>query len=319
MLWTGEPKPLKPQDYSRAVSGIIDAAQNTGLAVAVYTSGSVSVPGISDLDIWIVFKDRARISWRDFKKALRPEHTKPLLHTPFALHQRVFPGLSYLTDTRGLRLVWGQELRMLPVENPGVVHGAVAGRFAAARLVSLSKVLFFNRARVWSLLCQLNGIKHNYSLLGLPEPEQLIRIQDLRQNWFEMGHERFERLLSLIHDARNLLLDFLAKTGPHGVSANKGPGFRAGHWFFGDFARFSHRPGPLSWLPKTGLFGEVAFSSTRFQVPTHPAMVRALRYTGASDLEMAGRFAAKHDPGAFVGFSPPYPLLKPMGFRRFVP
>jgi len=328
MLWTGEPNQLALQDYDRATEELLGLAKKTPGIAGVYRAGSVSVPGISDLDIVFVARDDARFSWTSLSTGLSEETLcGPVLHSPFIVPESVLPDLGFITDTRGMEHLWGIDLGFTKPSCPEVTNLLVSCGFATERLVSFTKALFCGRGKVRSALCQVNGLSHSFTLLGMAPPGVFARIRELRQNWFASGPERYDELLECLVLARDASLALLRIPWPGLLPASgRDDILAAGHWRFCAGDNFKRRPGPVSWLPKNGIAGEMAFLSTRFTVGVAPGLPGLLAGKlapprGAQEwrrhhevIENYRRLTARH-----VGFSFFATGFAPRGWRRFVP
>lgn len=326
MLWTSEPVPLEPGDYDRATGDFLRVAGSTQGVLGVWQTGSVSVPGISDLDFILVVKNGARLSWNRVKKRLSPETSRVLLHSPLALPESLVPWLGHVNDTRATRRLTGPEIPFVEPANRGLVNILVAARFTMAKLMGLERTAFMRVAGVRSLLCRVHGLRHNFTLMDRPVPPLFDEVTELRESWFSMDKGRLSRLEELLARAKGACVTLLREvTLP--CALESGPDeLAAENWrFYGGEDRVE-RKGLFSWLPRKGRLGELAYYSTWFELGIAPGLSGLLAGTLAPDegrgdwekhLEILAR--CEETRARLKGFSPAAPLLSLRGWRRWVP
>ncbi len=223
------------EDYAEALAKIIDAAKKQG-ALAVYTYGAVSVPGISDLDVIIVSEAPVKLSL--------DQKTRWILgHTPEVLSPEEFKSLGERVDTRNLQRVWGEDLGV-----PEVPEGrkrALAANYAARRAIALHKALATRQLMARTLLRHLHALRYNFSLLGLEEPRFFKDVDTLRGLWFSLGPGRLVALLEMTLEALGVIEDFFSNF----KRADAEP-VRSGNWLWLEGEPQIPRPEPLPFRGK---------------------------------------------------------------------
>jgi hypothetical protein len=101
------PQALSLQDYTRAISRFVEKVSMSPSVVGVFQIGSVSRPGISDIDLVVVLRDGTKEVPVDLRRALALEGLGPLdrcafMHGPFVFDERSAPGLFLHYDIRSL-------------------------------------------------------------------------------------------------------------------------------------------------------------------------------------------------------------------------
>ncbi|MEO0192200.1 MAG: hypothetical protein ABIM46_05400 [candidate division WOR-3 bacterium] len=326
MLWIDDVIPMSHEDYDRATEDLLRVARGTNGITGVWQTGSVSVPGISDLDFLIVVRDGARVSWNRMKKSLSPETIRILLHSPVAITQSLLPWLGYVNDIRGYRRLEGKQLSFVEPENKAIVNLMVSARFVTAKLLGLMRTQFMGYARVRSFLCRVHGIRHNFTLMDMPVPSVFEEAAELRRSWLSLGQERYARLENLLAEAQDACVKFL-KNAPVPSAIESGPDeLFIENWRFygGDGSR--ERRGMLSWLPRKGRLGEIAYYSTWFELGIAPGLSGLLSGTlapadGKNDWEKHLEVIALSERimCQLPGFSPPASFRSLRGWRRWVP
>ena len=77
--------------YEDALQSMAEKVLETGAAKAVYQVGGVSSPGISDLDMVIVFKHQAEVT-RNFLEDLSEEERYLFIHNLYGISEDDFGG-----------------------------------------------------------------------------------------------------------------------------------------------------------------------------------------------------------------------------------
>jgi hypothetical protein len=201
---TVRPLPLAAYDAERAA---MTAALRSVGASAVYEIGSVSAPGISDLDLVACFPDDAdlRRSFAPVERLLRP--SKAFLHAPWALRERHLPGLPALFAVRQMRELGG---------GPAVtVVQTAAQRFLwnTEACASVLAALVARRSLTTrSAACLLNGVRYNVELaatdgITAPTGEAFCqRIAALRRDWFTLPAAAREQETVALWDAAEVVV-----------------------------------------------------------------------------------------------------------------
>lgn len=106
------PRTLGLQDYEQAQAEFIEKYSTHPDVISIYSFGSVSHPGISDLDFIVVLNDRLGVPIsRDFGFDFFDEQTGFILsHHPVLIPVEVFQNYWRVFPVTGLRLVYGEEI-----------------------------------------------------------------------------------------------------------------------------------------------------------------------------------------------------------------
>ena len=159
--------------------------------VAVYRTGGISAPGISDIDRVAVLEapasDRFGVgrAWPSAQRAIA-------MHAPFAVDREDIPAPSLvcLPGAAGAR---SREFRLpLDREPPHPRYGLDAARRGGLgdRLLKLLKQRSIGRAEGTAALCELHALRHSLRLAMLrrrsaPAAQRLIEdVDEVRQTWF---------------------------------------------------------------------------------------------------------------------------------------
>jgi len=109
------PSQFSFEDYEEIKDLFVRRVSNDRNVISIYQMGSVSVPGISDLDIIIVLKDNTinvnndifRINFKGFKSSYI------FMHAPFVINYSTFRRLKMIFYAKNIIKLWGEEINIL--------------------------------------------------------------------------------------------------------------------------------------------------------------------------------------------------------------
>lgn len=184
--------------------------------LAIYRTGSVSAPGISDLDRIAVVERSARLSsiWRRLSEGAR----YVALHSPFLVDAETFTRHRWFATVEPLELVTGTAAEILEPPKPSAVRVITGVEGLVVSRLKLAKQLAIGRIKVRPLLCELHSVRHDLRLLGLSEQaaprawQLAAEIDSLRCDWWTIAeHERDRRVLDLVARGPQALDEALAR------------------------------------------------------------------------------------------------------------
>jgi hypothetical protein len=202
------PERAEPQEYERASEELEEWLARLPGAMAIYRTGSVSVPGISDIDRIAVVNGLGPAP--EIWSRLSPRTRYLAMHGPFLSDAETFARHRWFADPHPLTLAWGRPLAV--EQDPGGELGAslLAAEGLVVAALRLAKQAVTGRVKVRPLLCELNTVKLHLELAGLDRPTagrawQLADdVTRLRTAWFGPAagrRERIDALRSLLRDA----------------------------------------------------------------------------------------------------------------------
>lgn len=180
--------------------------------------GSVSVPGISDLDFILVFDDdMPRIDYKSYYNQLDNRDRYILMHSPFAITKSLFENIRYFYIPKDFKLLWGKELQIKEISYIKVLEKTIAAEFTLGTLFAIMHALESKVIKTRSLLCSLNTIKYDFDVCGLNREnfsqgwELVNSISQLRQTWFELSEEkRIYEFIDALSKSPEVLAGFIA-------------------------------------------------------------------------------------------------------------
>jgi hypothetical protein len=218
----GQPQAADPADYRRAAEELEARLRTLPGLVAIYRVGSVSAPGISDLDRVAVVDTAGVVPpvWPELT-----ERTRALaMHPPFLVEPAVFTSHRLISHLEPLELVAGEEVEVASRPDPAYVKSVLGAESLLLNLVRVLKYRVTGRVKVRAVLCQLHTVRHGLRLAGLNRPDATAawalseEVARLRDSWFALPSQaRERRLRELVQEALPALggaLDSLAARSP---------------------------------------------------------------------------------------------------------
>jgi hypothetical protein len=212
------PLPARPDEYTSASQEIEALLERLPGRVAVYRTGSIAVPGISDLDRIAVVEGSVTVSsvWPRLSERAR----YLAMHTPFLADRATFERHRWFAYLEPLELCFGSAVQV--DARPSSDHGELlmGAESLMACLLRLVKQISTGRLKIRQFLCELNNVKHGLGLAGLDQrdvPSAWRVAEDvamLRASWFSSPRpERAEAVRDLAARAAPALLQALAILG----------------------------------------------------------------------------------------------------------
>lgn len=201
------PEHATMEEYDHAAGELEGLLRELPGLVAIYRSGSVSVPGISDLDRVAVVEDGVRLP--SLWDRLSPRTKYLAMHTPFAVDRRTFTCHRWFSKLEPLELVWGERVEIEQPPVPGYGGLLFAAESLVVSALKLIKQEAIGRVKVRPFLCELNNLRRDLVLAGVdradaPNAWTLADwIADLREAWWDLDpQERLVQIRAFLARAR---------------------------------------------------------------------------------------------------------------------
>lgn len=201
-------------DYERASAELEARLGALPGIVAVYRTGSVSAPGISDIDRVAVVEPGSRVP--EIWSSLSAETRALAMHGPFLVDTTTFGKLRWFTDVEPLELVSGEAV---PVEDrpaPDYVELLIAAESLVVLTLKLVKQTTAARVKVRPTLCELHNLRRDLSLASVAATDAVRawrlgeQVASLRGDWWIVSEgERRSRFQALIANSLPALADAL--------------------------------------------------------------------------------------------------------------
>jgi hypothetical protein len=202
---TSFPQRASTSEYDVAAAELESLLSELPGALAVYRFGSVGVPGISDIDRLLVVQTTGPLP--DQWKRLSAPTRYLAMHGPFVVDSRTFAYHRWFSDAGPLELAFGTPTEIKACPYPVYSKALIAAEHLVVTLLKLNKLGTTGRAKVRSLLCELNTVRIDLELADLgreaaPQAWQLVdQVATLRDTWWALDEldrtSRVRRVLSI--------------------------------------------------------------------------------------------------------------------------
>lgn len=205
------PRDIKPVVYEQAIDQVITHLRGVDGIVSIYQIGSVSAPGISDIDLLVVFEDEAVASGNPIAH-LTGDERYLFTHGLFGVCRRDFHRGQRYTFYHNYVLRWGEDLRVgksdLEADEVARIKRQIALEFLIANYISKTVDRTYRLVSVRNLLLSVKALRYDMEYLGVTDGELYDLINQLilwREAWFEqpvgkdMLREWFESFYSALH------------------------------------------------------------------------------------------------------------------------
>jgi hypothetical protein len=204
---TRDPQPARSSEYEEAAAEMEALLLELPGLIAIYRTGSVSVPGISDLDLVCVIEE-PNAPLPSFWQRLAPRTRELAMHTPFVVDIGTFRKHRSFAYLEPLSLTKGTAVDLEEPRDVDACETLIGVEGLLFSLLRLSKQARAGCVKVRPTLCELHSLRHDLRLLRLgrdraPSAWGLADgIASLRSGWFdEPERERIHRLRRLLRDA----------------------------------------------------------------------------------------------------------------------
>jgi hypothetical protein len=193
LQFLGLPKFHPAEAYRVAIGRTVDRLSRYPEIAAIYQIGGISTPGISDIDLVVVFRDDLT-SFRPSIRLLDCELDRYLfMHGLFGMPVRVFRQRSLLIPMNQPTLLHGESIPVDAETGRGemlIASSMYAVEYVIVRLFDLARQFRAQSLRVRSLLCALNALQYDFQILAsfLTDDswqEFHQKLVQVRSHWFE--------------------------------------------------------------------------------------------------------------------------------------
>lgn len=190
MRLTDYPWLLTPQDYTSATKAMVEKLKQYIGVVSIYQIGGVSNPGISDVDLFVVFDDDIKCIQNPLD-GLSPQQRYLFVHNVFGTTHAYFRKSQVYDFFHDYKLIHGRDLPLgegkLPEEQRGAVNVQAALEYLVKMYVNMTIERTYGILRVRGLLLLAKAIKYDLEYLKMDTgaaSDLIGQIVHWRNTWF---------------------------------------------------------------------------------------------------------------------------------------
>lgn len=214
------PQRLNKADYQNCCKLVVECARNNPTVASLYLMGGEWLPGISDLDIVVVYKSNTKPQPLKGPWGLSNRADFIFTHSYLSFDEKDFAGFYYLypKETSNLKLIWGKDII---ISNPHDELSELDNKLLFSFIlfsVLVNKLLLFPRyyqereLSVRRIIGELYSLIYTFYILEKITDEKIgkdfsFRIKNLRNKWFADDlNKNINELFSLLGIGIDLIL-----------------------------------------------------------------------------------------------------------------
>jgi len=222
-IFSNLPKEMQVSDYKEVCDLIVDKLKNNTDIKSIYLSSGVWIPGISDLDIIIIYhKNREGISIPSFRE-ISEKAKYVLIHSFWELDEESFKNLEYLVPGVSLKLLYGKDILTRSSKNELLekerrfLYAIVIFDFLINKLLLFPRYLKYAKLDVRRVLGEVYSLVYTLDMLNSINAQTIDtdfpeRIRQLRKTWFiNNQEENLQELIVLLNDSIDLISEIVIK------------------------------------------------------------------------------------------------------------
>jgi len=205
------PRPVRLSEYQSFTDRLLEKTMSVDGILAVYGIGSVSAPGISDLDFVAVFRNDTTVL-EDSRQTLNGNEKYMLIHSLYGASAEQFLAAQSFSFFQPYRFLAGKEQlpSQLPVADPAI-RDQVALEYLLKFYISLKLQHAYKLIRVRSVLLNAKGAMIDLHHLAPDHPERekfADELTNIRADWFK-GNPPLDAFRSWYHRFSNWFFLFV--------------------------------------------------------------------------------------------------------------
>jgi hypothetical protein len=198
MLLKEWPRSVSVDAYARATERMTAHVSTLPGVVTIFQIGHTAAPGISDIDMLIVFDDHSRHN-ADPRSICTVDERYLFIHKLYGASQSTFEAAQKYSFFHNYELLWGAAAvrSEIPCADSDGLKGQVAMEYLLKELLSLKYQLACGIVKIRSLLLHANGLRYDLEFLGItsgPLVDEVARWVGWRACWFTNPPSRVEIL-----------------------------------------------------------------------------------------------------------------------------
>ncbi len=183
-----QPKYVEPEAYSNTIDKVVETLKQEKDIVSINQFGNANHPGISDVDILVVFEDEVR---SDLDPSVHFDKMDSYLitHGLLGVSRSFFERTSPYTSWDNMKCIYGE--RLVAEDTIGMDEAYLtqtALEFMIRNFIDLSVQRRYGVIKLRNILQQLKGIRYDIAYLDIqdePLNDYIIQLLNWLDNWFE--------------------------------------------------------------------------------------------------------------------------------------
>ena len=208
------PRQFSALDYSNALENMVNFLRRQSGVVSIFQVGSVSNPGISDIDILVLFEDNISCNVNPLD-SLSSQERYMFIHSLFGLPRKYFYDAQHYSIFHDCQLLWGED-HQWRTYNPtnkdyDILKQQIALEFFIKMFISMSVQYTYGITKVRGLALHTKAILYDLEFLNVKSGELYDLVHKMitwRNDWFKHPPSKSD-LQSWIEDFYAIFTEFL--------------------------------------------------------------------------------------------------------------
>lgn len=177
-------------EYKEILHAMVLRLAQLSETLSVYQIGGIGSPGISDLDMVVIFKDNQKVD-KNFLDGLSNDERYLFIHNLYGISQTDFKDAERFTFFDNFTLLSGLDLRLnpaLPRGDTEVLKKQVAMEYIIKMSINLYLQQFYKVLRIRDMLLHVKALQYDFDFLGIRTGkliEKISQVIEWRKYWFK--------------------------------------------------------------------------------------------------------------------------------------
>lgn len=216
----GSPLKCTLKDYDKVLDKIKNEARKAKEVLSVYTFGEIGAPGISDIDLIFVLKEKSKLP-NLLKKNFADKDSKYLVFHPFLiLTENIMENIRYIYPNSNYVKIYGKEIDICnpsQSEQKKIKTYLIIDTILRHFPVDYLYILLSKRVNIRMVLLRFNALSHTFRMFndisGINKQSWKNfskKADHLRKNWFVLSQDlKMHKLFELLKEAAYISIDFV--------------------------------------------------------------------------------------------------------------
>lgn len=214
MHLTAYPRSVAVSSYDLAIQRMVGKLRQQDGVLSIFQIGNTNNPGISDIDMLVVFEDATECNLNPLEDLSKSERYL-FSHNLYGILKAHFHEAQRFTFFHNYNLLWGDELPSvqsdLSKEQIQILKTQIALEYLLQMYISMTVKLTYGIFRIVGLLRQVNALRYDLQFLNISSGKLFDLIETLvswRDYWFK-NKPTTQMLKIWIDDSYKELSEFL--------------------------------------------------------------------------------------------------------------
>jgi len=223
-------------NYERSIEKVVDYLSKCEEISAIYQIGDIGVPGISDIDLIIVFKDDVKSFQQSYRKLFNKHDVYLFMHGIYGMPENIFERRELLIPIYKTKVLMGHvidEKKVLDEAERKILKRIYALEYLLINLSNLTSQFIQRELKIRNIMCSLYALNYDFEILSngeLEDDEKLFvrEINNLRNSWWEVELHHTDELLQIFKKAVELIIKALKRFSQNKewtISPENGPSY----------------------------------------------------------------------------------------------